>query len=179
MSKKVLVISTTFRHEGNSDVLGDEFLKGAEAAGHTGEKIALSEHEIHFCLGCGYCAKAGVCVQKDDMAEIMIKMMAADVIVLATPVYFYSIPGQLKTMIDRTIPIYKKMQGKEFYYILTAADSEKQHLQRVVETLRGYTQMCLEDCPERGILYATGLWQQGAALQSTYMQEAFAMGKNI
>lgn len=179
MSKHILVISTSFRHEGNSDTLAEEFMKGAELVGHKTEKISLSEHEIHFCLGCGYCANAGVCVQKDDMAEIMAKMMAADVIVLATPVYFYSIPGQLKTMIDRTIPIYKKMQGKEFYYILTAADSQKEHLERVVETLRGYTKMCIEGCEEKGILYATGLWQQGAASESPYMQEAYKMGKNV
>jgi len=179
VSKNVLVISASFRDVSNSDTLAKAFMKGAVAAGHKAEKIILSEHEIHFCMGCGYCTNTGMCVQNDDVAEILEKMLAADVIVFALPVYFYSMPGQLKTLIDITVPVYTKLKNKDFYYILTAADTEKEHLAPVVTALRGFSEMCLEKCNERGILYATGLWKAGEAENSQYMQDAYDMGNKI
>ncbi len=178
MSKNVLIISSSFRHDGNSEILAESFMNGAQAAGHKTECLLLQEHEIHFCLGCEACANTGKCIQKDDMNEIMEKMLAADVIVLATPTYFYSMSGQMKTLIDRTVPIYEKLQHKDFYYIITAADTEKANVEPVVTALRGYTEMCLENCREAGILYAVGLWKRGEAAQSRYMQEAYEMGRN-
>ena len=106
MSKKVLILSASPRKGGNSDVLCDTFLRGATAAGHSVEKISLRDKNIHYCTGCGVCNRTHRCVQKDDMAEILDKMVAADVIVLATPVYFYTMDGQMKTLIDRTVPRY-------------------------------------------------------------------------
>ncbi len=89
--KKVLLISSSPRKNGNSDLLCDQFRKGAIDAGHRAEKIFLAEKKIHYCTGCGACANATrPCVQKDDVAEILEKMVEADVIVLATPVYFYT-----------------------------------------------------------------------------------------
>ena len=111
MSKKVLIISASPRKDGNSDLLCNQFLKGALSAGHHAEKIALREHQINYCLGCGVCNTSHKCVQKDGMGELLNKMVEADVIVLATPVYFYSMDGQLKTFIDRTVPRYN-----EIYY---------------------------------------------------------------
>ena len=104
MSKKVLILSASPRKGGNSDLLCDQFAKGAEEAGHQVEKIRVQERSIAPCMACYACRNSGVCVQKDDMAAILEKMVQADVLVLATPVYFYSMDGQLKTLIDRTLP---------------------------------------------------------------------------
>ena len=97
--KQVLLISSSPRRGGNSDLLCDQFLRGAADAGHCAEKIFLAEKTIHYCTGCGACANATrPCVQHDDVAEILEKMVAADVIVLATPVYFYTMCAQLRSI---------------------------------------------------------------------------------
>ena len=90
--KKVLILSGSPRKNGNSDILCDEFMRGALESGNQVEKIRVSEKKIDFCSGCYYCQKSGgLCAKKDDMAEVLQKMIDADVIVLASPVYFYSI----------------------------------------------------------------------------------------
>lgn len=176
--KHILVLSASPRRGGNSDTLCDAFIRGAREAGHETEKLFLRDKDIRYCTGCGVCNNTHACVQKDDMAAILDKMLAADVIVLATPVYFYSMDAQLKTLIDRTVPRYTEMRGKEFYYILTAADTDPSMLQRTIEGLRGFTEDCLEDAREKGILCATGLWQKGEAEGSPFVQQAYDMGRN-
>ena len=126
MSKKVLILSGSPRKGGNSDILCDEFLRGAQDAGHKAEKIRAAEKKVAPCSGCYYCSThGGACVHKDDMADILQKMIDADVIVLASPVYFYSISAQLKAVIDRTVARWLEVKDKEFYYITTMADEEK------------------------------------------------------
>jgi len=144
MGKSVLILSASPRKGGNSDLLCDEFLRGARDAGHRAEKIFLGDRKIGHCTGCGACGKSRACVQKDDMAAILEKMVRADAIALATPVYFYSMAAQLKALIDRTVPRYMEISGKDFYYILTAADGDPAMLDRTVEALRGFTQDCLD-----------------------------------
>ena len=107
MTKKILVLSSSFRKGGNSDTLCDQFVKGAVEAGHQVEKIFINDKQIGYCHGCGVCNTTHKCVLHDDMAEILDKMIQADVIVMATPVYFYSMNGQMKTLIDRTVPRYR------------------------------------------------------------------------
>ena len=125
MSKKVLILSGSPRKGGNSDILCDEFLRGAQDAGHKAEKIRVAEKKVAPCSGCYYCSThGGACVHKDDMADILQKMIDADVIVLASPVYFYSISAQLKAVIDRTVARWLEVKDKEFYYITTMADEE-------------------------------------------------------
>ena len=103
-------------------------------------------------MGCGVCNSTSKCVQHDDMAEILDKMVSADAIVLATPIYFYSMDGQLKTLIDRTVPRYTEISNKDFYYIMTAADTDKNMLHRTVEAIRGFTEDCLQGAKEKGII---------------------------
>ena len=117
MSKKVLILSSSPRKGGNSDLLCDEFMKGAKEAGHNVEKIFIAQKKINYCTGCGVCNSTHKCVQDDDMKEILDKMILSDIIVLATPVYFYSMDVQLKTLIDRTVPRYTEISNKDFYYL--------------------------------------------------------------
>jgi multimeric flavodoxin WrbA len=114
MAKKVLILSASPRKGGNSDLLCDQFLLGAEESGNEAEKIFLRNRKINHCLACGACqSNGGKCMQKDDMAEMLDKMIAADVLVMATPVYFYSMNGQMKTLIDRTYARYTRIRDKE------------------------------------------------------------------
>lgn len=104
--KKVLILSGSPRKGGNSDILCDEFARGAIDSGNEVEKIRISEKNVGYCRACYYCRDhKGECVLKDDMAEILQKMIDADVIVLVSPVYFYSIDAQLKAVIDRTVAL--------------------------------------------------------------------------
>ena len=123
--KKVLILSGSPRKGGNSDTLCDEFMKGAIEAGNEVEKIFVAGKNIGYCKACYACKDTGVCVIKDDMAEVLQKMLDADVIVLSSPVYFYSISAQLKAVIDRTVARWLEFRDKEFYYIMTAAEDEK------------------------------------------------------
>ena len=157
MSKKVLILSGSPRKGGNSDILCDEFMRGALEAGSTVEKIRIAEKKIGYCSACYYCAQSGgVCARKDDMAEVLQKMIDADVIVLSSPVYFYSIDAQLKTVIDRTVARWTEIKNKEFYYIVTCADDAK-----------------------KGIIYGTGVYKPGEIRNSHAFSEAYEMGKSV
>lgn len=177
MSKKILIISASPRKGGNSDSLCDQFLLGAKEAGHNVEKIFLRDHKINYCMGCGVCNSKHTCVQKDDMKELLDKMVNADVIVLSTPVYFYTMDAQLKTFIDRCVPRYTDISNKDFYFILSAADTEKANLKPAIEGLRGFTRDCLDGTKEKGIIYGVGAWQIGEIKKLSAYQEAYEIGK--
>ena len=179
MGKKVLVLSASPRKRGNSDILCDEFIRGAQEAGNEAEKIFLRDKKINYCIGCGACNITHKCIQKDEMADILDKMVQADVIVMATPVYFYTMDGQMKTLIDRTVPRYTEISNKEFYYILAAADTEIKNMKKAVESFRGFTLDCLEKAVERGIVYGVGAWEKGEILKTPAVQEAYEMGKSV
>ncbi len=179
MAKKVLILSGSPRKGGNSDLLCDQFMLGAQAAGNPAEKIFLRDKKIDHCIACGACQdNGGQCVQQDDMAEILDKMIAADVIVMATPVYFYTMNGQMKTLIDRTYARHTKISGKEFYFIMTAAVSRKALLERTLEGFRGFTS-CLSGAKEKGVIYGTGAWNIGDIKKSSAMAQTYEMGKQL
>lgn len=175
--KKILILSGSHRKGGNSDTLCDEFMRGAIEAGHNVEKIRLSDKHINYCMGCGVCNTTHKCVQKDDMSEVLEKMIQADVIVLASPVYFYAMNGQMKTLIDRTVPRYTEISGKEFYFIISAADTDKNIMEKVIESFRGFTRDCLDNAQEKGIIYGLGAWQSGDIKNTPAMAQAYATGK--
>ena len=179
MNKNVLVISASPRKGGNSDTVCDEFIRGAQESGNHAEKIFLASKNIKYCIGCGVCNTTQKCVQKDDMAEILDKMVEADVIVLATPVYFYTMDAQMKTLIDRTVPRYTEIQNKDFYFIVAAADTERKMMERTIEGFRGFTQDCLTGAREKGIIYGTGAWQAGEIKGTPAVKQAYEMGRNV
>jgi multimeric flavodoxin WrbA len=178
MKKSVLLLSSSPRKGGNSDLLCDRFSEGAVQAGHLVEKIFLNEKNIHYCIGCGTCFDEGKCSQTDDMSEILEKMISTDVIVLSTPVYFYTMCGQMKTLIDRCCARYSEISNKDFYFIVTAAVDSQQSMQKTIEGFRGFT-TCLTGPKEKGIIYGTGAWKAGSIKDKEAMTEAFEMGKAV
>ena len=178
MSKKVLILSGSPRKDGNSDILCNEFMRGAAESGNEVEKIRVAEKRIGFCTGCYACRNTGVCAIKDDMAEVMQKLIDADVIVLASPVYFYSIDAQLKALIDRTVCRWTEVKDKEFYYIMTAADSGIESMETTLACFRGYAD-CVEGAKEMGVIYGTGVYEKGEIKDKKAMLEAYEMGKGI
>ncbi len=98
----ILVITGSARKNGNSEMLADAFIEGAEESGNTVKKIILHNKKIGPCLDCKYCFRNdGKCIQRDDMDAVYIELAKADMVVIATPVYFYSFSAQLKCLFDR------------------------------------------------------------------------------
>ena len=160
MSKKVLIVSSSPRRGGNSEMLCNEFAAGAAAAGHNVEIVTLADKKIGFCTACYACRK-GACPQKDDAAAIVEKMQNADVIVLATPVYFYTMCAQLKALIDRSVMVYPNIVRKDFYYLMTMADDDKKNFIGTIEALRGFA-ACCEGSRECGMICVTDVYEKGA-----------------
>jgi multimeric flavodoxin WrbA len=175
---KVLAISASPRKAGNSDVLCDRFLEGAKESGHDTEKIRLVEKNISPCVSCYGCNKTKTCVKKDDMSEILSKLIDADVIILATPVYFYCMDAQMKMMIDRCLPRYTEIKNKQFYFIVTAADPEHTATDETVAGLRGFLK-CLPNSLEKGIVYGTGTWDKGDVFKHPAYEKAYEIGKTL
>ncbi|HLO60184.1 MAG TPA: flavodoxin family protein [Bacteroidales bacterium] len=178
MKKSIVVISSSPRKGGNSDLLCDQFISGAVDSGHNAEKIVLNDKNINYCTGCGYCLKKEGCSQKDDMTDILEKLETADVIVMATPVYFYSMCGRMKTLIDRTCAGYTRISNKEFYFIVAAADSNHSAMERTLEGFRGFTD-CLDNPVEKGVIYGTSAWNKGEIKNKPTMKQAYEAGLNV
>ncbi len=177
--KKVLLLSGSPRKNGNSALLCQEFAKGASEAGNDVELIYLRDKKIGYCQACYYCKNHdGVCVIKDDMAEILDKMNAADIIVMASPVYFYSIDAQMKALIDRTVAQWLKIRDKKFYYIMSSAEDTATVMNCALECLRGLA-ACLKGSVEGGVIYGKGVYEPGAIRDKPVMKEAYKMGKAI
>lgn len=177
--KNVLVLSGSPRMHGNSSLLCDEFIRGAQEAGHKTEKINITRKKVAGCLGCNVCYKNdGVCIQKDDMAEIREKMEQADVIVLSSPIYFYSMTSQMKAVIDRTYAFYSNLKGKTFYFILSCAAPEESFTETMLASLRGFT-CCVPEAKEGGILMGINTNEAGDVKGRQVMKDAYEMGKNI
>ena len=178
MSKKVLILSGSPRKNGNSDILCDEFMKGAVQSGNVVEKICVAEKNIGFCKACYACKGTGVCAIKDDMAEVLQKMIDAEVIILASPIYFYSVDAQLKALMDRTVARGLEIKNKEFYYIVTAGDARLEFAQTTIACFRGFAD-CFEGSKEMGVIYGMGVFEKGEIKNTKAMTEAYDMGKNV
>ncbi len=177
--KQVLILSGSPRKGGNSDLLCNEFMKGALESGNKVDKIILAEKKYSPCRACYFCkTHNGECVYKDDMAEILQAMIDADVLVLSSPVYFYSIAAQLKAAIDRTVARWLEVKDKEFYYIMTAADEDKASMETTLACFRGYAD-CVEGSKEMGVIYGTGVYEMGEIVYKSAMKEAYEMGKGV
>lgn len=179
MSKKVLILSGSPRKGGNSDLLCAEFARGAQEAGHEVETIRVAAKKIHPCSACYFCREhGGECVHKDDMADILQWMIDADVLVLASPVYFYSIDAQLKAVIDRTVARWLEVKNKEFYYIVTMADEDTASADTTLACLRGYAD-CVKGALEKGVIIGSGAYEPGKVKNTPALREAYEMGKNV
>jgi multimeric flavodoxin WrbA len=176
--KNVLIISSSPRKNGNSQMLCEEFKRGAEEKGNSVELIRLSEKKIGYCRACNYCVKNnGICVLKDDMADVLKIFINADVLVLATPVYFYGICAQMKTFIDRTYPIWQHLGEKEIYYIVSAGLDES-IIKRSLGDLDGFVEH-FDKYEIMGRIYATDVMDAGKVFGTPVMDMAYQMGYNV
>ncbi len=176
---KVLIISSSPRRDGNSETLARYFAKGAEEAGHQTEIFILSGKTINFCRGCFACLKTGRCVIPDDAPEIVEKMHDADVLVFATPVYYYSVSGQLKTMLDRANPLYDTDYAFTKVYLLTSAAEEAPETTDGARTaVQGWVD-CFPRCELVDTIFAGGVNDIGDIISHPALQQAYEAGRTI
>ena len=179
MSKKVFVISTSPRKGGNSDTLADAFVRGAQEAGNDVEKVTLHDKTIGFCRGCLACQRTHGCVIHDDADMIARKMLTADVLVFATPIYYYGMCGQMKTMLDRANPLFPADYQFRDIYLLAAAAEEDEHTGDGAGTgLQGWID-CFEKARLAGTVFAGGVTSVGEIQGHPALQKAYVMGRNL
>lgn len=180
MKKNILIISTTPRKGGNSEILADEFMRGALEAGHNVEKVWLYDKQIGFCKGCLSCHNTKKCIVKDDANEIVHKMVESDTIVFATPVYFYDMCGQMKTLLDRSNQAYTlDYNFRDIYLIATAAENEMSAIEGTIHGLQGWID-CFEHAKPAGVIYGIDLTNVGEAKNAVkLLEESYEMGKSV
>lgn len=179
MNKKVLIISSSPRKGGNSETLAAAFAKGAREAGNQVETVSLREKQVGFCKGCLACLKLGHCVIQDDAVEIAAKMHDADVLVFATPVYYYCVSGQLKTMLDRANPLYDTDYAfTQAYLLATAAEDAPETFEGTEKAVQGWVD-CFPRCTLAGTVFAGGVNDVGEIAGHVALEQAYQMGKEV
>ena len=177
---KVLVITTSLRTKSNSDILAESLIKGAQDAGHEVEHISLKGKELKFCIGCLACQKTQKCVLKDDAVWIAEKVKNADTLVFATPIYYYEMSGQMKTLLDRMNPLYPSdYKFRKVYILSTAAKDEAYVPEKAVSGLKGWVD-CFEKAEFAGSLFCGGISDSGeTAGKKAELEEAYQFGKML
>lgn len=179
MNKKVLVISTSLRNRSNSERLSDSFLEGAKVAGNKVEKISLRDKSIAFCKGCLACQTLHSCVIKDDAIEIAEKMEQADIIVFATPIYYYEMCGQMKTLLDRVNSLYSSNYAfRDIYFLSAAAEDGKGVDEGALHGMKGWI-ACFERAQLAGTVFAGGVNGVDEMEGHPALKQAYDMGAAI
>ncbi len=178
MAKNILIISSSPRKHGNTELMCQSFAKGALENGHKVVEVFLNEKNINFCQGCAYCEKnPGKCSQQDDMSNIISELIKCDVVVFASPVYFYSLSGQMKTFIDRLVTAYRLITNKEVYYIFAAGDKNPNF--KIIELCMRGLISCFAGSKVMGMIQAGGVRKKGEVSYTEYLNEAYKMGAEV
>ena len=176
----ILVISTSLRPRSNSDILTERLMAGARDAGHQVEEISLKGKELKYCIGCLACQKTQHCVQKDDALWIADKMKDADTLVFSTPIYYYEMSGQMKTLLDRMNPLYSSdYRFRRVYMLSVAAEDETYTPEKAVSGLEGWVDW-FEKATLCGSLFVGGLNGPGeASANAEAIEKAYQLGKTL
>lgn len=174
---KIIVICGSPRSEGNTEIMSEAFVDGAKDQGHEVEMIHLGNKAVAPCLGCEYCfSHDGVCVQKDDMKDILNTLDGADMIVFASPIYWFSVSAQIKCVIDRLYARARKgFTIKNAALLLnSASDGVYQSAIVMFEEICAYLEW-----ENKGIVTAFGMNQKGAMKKTSGVKRAYELGKSL
>ena len=179
MNKKVVVISTSIRVNSNSEALAKSFADGASYAGNEVELITLKEKEIGFCKGCLACQQTGNCVIKDDVTKIMNNVIDSDIVVWATPIYYYEMSGQMKVLIDRLNPMFSKnYKFRDVYFLATAAEDGEHVYEKALSGLNGWID-CFDKAELKDYVFCGGVTIGGEISENAKLKEAYDMGVRV
>lgn len=177
--KKIIVVTSSPRTGGNSETLARKFAEGAMSAGNEVDFISVRDIGLKFCTGCMYCQTHDKCVLNDGMNALYKKFESADVLVFATPVYYYAVCGQLKTFLDRLNPLYpRKNKFSEVYLLATAAENEESAMDGAVKDIQGWID-CFDGVELKGVIRGIGVTEKGEIDSTAFPGLAFEAGKNV
>ncbi len=177
--KKVVIIKTSLRNNSNSDILADEFIRGANDANNEIQVISLKNKKINFCIGCLSCQKTKKCFMGDDAIDIADKVCNADVVVWATPIYYYSVSGQMKTLIDRMNSLYARdYKFREVYLLATSAEAEEETINGAIKEVEGWVS-CFNNVILKNHLLIGDVNSPKDILNNPNLVKAYNMGKEL
>ncbi|MDE7265573.1 MAG: flavodoxin family protein [Clostridia bacterium] len=177
--KNVIIVTSSPRKGGNSEVLAQKFAEGAKAAGNSVQFVAVRDVNLKFCTGCMICQSRGKCILDDGMNALYDSFQSADVIVFATPVYYYSVCGQLKTFLDRLNPLYgRKNNFKDVYLLATAADGDESAMDGCVSDIQGWID-CFDGVSLKGVIRGVGVTEKGEINNTAFPAQAYEAGKAV
>lgn len=176
---KIVILQGSPNKKGSTNILAEEFTKGAELAGHEVTRFDVAGMDVNPCIGCVACGYEGPCVQKDDNQQIRAAILEADMLVLATPLYYYGMSAQLKIVVDRFCAYNASINRKHMKSaLLTVAwnsddwtfDALTSHYQTLVRYLN------LEDC---GMVLGRGCGSTGMTRNTAYPEQAYDLGRYL
>lgn len=175
---KILVLTGSPRKNGNSNTLADYFIKGAREAGHEIVRFDAAFKDVHPCIACNRCGMDGPCVFKDDFEFVRTHIVDADMVVFATPMYYFGVSAQLKAVIDRFYAINGKIHcPKKAALLMTYANSAASQAQPI----KSHYAVLLDylGWQDAGQIIASGVWTAGAIESTSYPQQAYELGKSL
>ena len=177
--KKILIVSASPRKNSNSEALSLAFAEGARSAGHEVDFVSLRGKEVNFCRGCFVCQEKLRCVIRDDADAVCQKALGADVLVFATPIYYYEMSGQLKTLLDRLNPLFPSDYAFRDVYLMTAAAEDEPSVpERAVSGLEGWVE-CFERARLAGTVFMGGVTEAGENPDHPALEQARRMGERV
>ncbi|MCD8372572.1 MAG: flavodoxin family protein [Clostridia bacterium] len=177
--KKVVIISSSPQKDGNSEILAQKFAEGAIAAANMVHIFYVRDIGLKFCTGCLYCQSHEKCILNDGMNELYDTIQQADAVVLATPVYYYSVCGQLKTFLDRLNPLYPRANNfKDFYLLATSAEDDEHTMDGTITAVQGFID-CFEGCTLKGVIKGAGVTEKGDINKTKFPSLAYEAGENV
>ena len=176
---KIVVLEGSPNKNGSSNMLANEFIRGAQEAGHTVQVIDAAHSNIHPCTGCIHCGYEGPCVQKDDVEKFRGEILDADMMVFVTPLYYYGMSAQLKTMVDRFCAFNSSLQAKHLKSALLAAAWNSDTwtfaaLEAHYQTLVRYLNL-----QDMGMVLGTGCGTPAMTARSPFPQAAYRLGRQL
>ena len=176
---KIVVLTGSPRRNGNSAYLAEQFIKGAQEKGHEIYRFDCAFKQVEPCRACNRCGMDGPCVIKDDFNELRPHLIAADMVVFATPMYYFGISAQMKRVIDRFYAINGQIKGhyKKAAYLMTYADTAKKEAEPMLLHYR--TLMEYLGWESVGEVVASGVWTAGSIRNTRYPEQAYQLGKSL
>lgn len=175
---KILVLTGSPRKNGNSNTLADNFIKGATEVGHEIVRFDAAQKDVHPCIACNTCGMNGPCVFKDDFEFVRKHIVDADMVVFATPMYYFGFSAQLKTVIDRFYAINGQIHlPKQAALLMTYAETSA----AVAEPIKSYYDALLNylGWKDARQIIVPGVWPAGAVNGTEYVKQAYELGKSL
>lgn len=176
---KIVVLEGSPHKNGSSNMLAQQFIKGAQESGHTVTVLDTAHMDMHPCLGCGHCGMNGECVHKDDNTTVRDELLSADMAVFVTPIYYFGMSAQLKIVIDRFYSYTMKLTDRHLKtaFISAAWNSDEETSSY---TKAHYQKICsYMNFKDQGMVIGTGCGSVSMTKGTSFMDKAYQLGKSI